>query len=193
MKSQSNQTNGSMHGNHEVYNLHEILSGLINIVDFLTIAREFVQLNELKILVNHQHQYILSHYHAIVTMLEQQQTTMINTKYERLNKGSVVFGETSAIPKFPVKEFAEINDEKFSGQMLGLMKSMSSLLTVSTLEIANPTFRTLLAQSVPDYIDMAYDLFLFQNQHNFYPVTVNIDTVQALVKNYSSIPSSQLK
>lgn len=54
--------------------------------------------------------------------------------------------------------------------MLSLVKSHAGLLSMSALEVTNPVVRRVLAAQIPNFIEMAYEIFLYQNKHGYYQV-----------------------
>ena len=73
-------------------------------------------------------------------------------------------------PKKPMQNANEINDEIISGMMLGLHKGSASGKAMAACETTNPVVRRVLADSVPNCIEMAYELSIYQNQHHYYQV-----------------------
>ncbi|WP_338036901.1 spore coat protein [Metabacillus litoralis] len=41
---------------------------------------------------------------------------------------------------------------------------------MAACEITNPVLRGVVAESVPNFIEMAHEIFLYQNKHNYYQV-----------------------
>ncbi|MGC5773144.1 spore coat protein [Paenibacillus pabuli] len=81
-----------------------------------------------------------------------------------------VYGLKPSAPKKPNQSLSEVKDAEISGHMLGLIKSQASLLAKSAPEITNGTVRRVAASQVQQFIEMAYELFMYQNQHAYYQV-----------------------
>lgn len=66
--------------------------------------------------------------------------------------------------------------------MLGLIKSHASLLGMSCSEITNGTVRRVIASQIQHFIEMAYEIFMFQNKNAYYqvPQLTPSDTQQML-------------
>ena len=54
------------HGGHELFDLHEILAGTINILDQYMILRQFIQDPALSDILDRQYQFVLSQYNVTV-------------------------------------------------------------------------------------------------------------------------------
>lgn len=70
----------------------------------------------------------------------------------------------------PNQSLADVKDAGISAHMLGLIKSHASLLTMTSAEVTNPTVRRVLASQVQNFIEMAYEIFLYQNRNAYYQV-----------------------
>src|SRR5699024_5019568 len=73
-------------------------------------------------------------------------------------------------PKKPAQSINEINDECISGFMMGHLKSCASHFTTTALETSNPVLRRVFADSVPNLIELAYELYFYQNKNHYYQV-----------------------
>ena len=164
----SNQLN---HGGHEVFDLHEVLSGMINVLDQFMMFRVFVKDPELLDILDRQYSFILDQYNITCECFSTGQDPSHPTKkYMMKQNNTVTYGLKPSQPKKPNQSINEIKDQGISGHMLGLIKSTASLLTMTTLEVTNPVVRRVLADSVPNYIEMAYEIFLYQNKQQYYQV-----------------------
>ena len=54
------------HGGHELFDLHEVLAGTINILDQYMIFRQFIQDPTLSDMLDRQYQFVLSQYNVTV-------------------------------------------------------------------------------------------------------------------------------
>ncbi|MBO1912104.1 spore coat protein, partial [Microvirga sp. 3-52] len=69
-----------------------------------------------------------------------------------------------------IQSESEISDEIISGFMLDAAKTAASGKTMAALETCNPVLRRVLADSIPNCIEMAYELAIYQNKHHYYQV-----------------------
>lgn len=159
------------HGGHEMFDMSEVLAGTVNVLDQYMMFRQYVQDQELLDILDRQYQHVLDGYNRMVEAFSTgQPPTQPYVPYQIKQTQPVVYGLAPTEPKKPNLSLADIKDKGISGHMLGLIKSSGSLLTMSAVEVTNPTLRRLMAQSVPCYIEMAYEIFLYQNKHRYYQV-----------------------
>jgi spore coat protein CotF len=159
------------HGGHEVFDAHENLSGLIDVLDQFMMFDQYIQDPELKSILTHQRSFIEQTYNcAVESFTTGRDPSQPTQSYQMNQNNTVTYGLTPSQPRKPAQNLSELNDQKISGQMLGLLKSTASLLTMTSLEVTNPVLRRVYADSVPNFIEMSYELFLYQNKHQYYQV-----------------------
>jgi spore coat protein CotF len=159
------------HGGHEVFDAHECLSGLICALDQYTLLEQNIQDPELKSILTRQRSFIEQTYNCAVESFSTGQDPSQPTQQYKMNQGNTVtYGLTPSQPSKPMQNPSELNDQKISGQMLSAAKTTAGVLTMSALEVTNPVLRRVLADSVPNFIEMSYELFLYQNKHKYYQV-----------------------
>jgi spore coat protein CotF len=169
----SAQMNPSMnHGGHEMFDSHEILSGLINVLDQYVLYNGFIQDQELKQILLHQYQFITDLYNISVEAFQTGREPSHPTQTYMMNQNNdVIYGiQQQSAPKKPMTNINEIKDAGISAYMLGQIKGTASLLTMAALEITNPVLRRMMADSVPNFIEMGYEIFLYQNKRHYYQV-----------------------
>jgi spore coat protein CotF len=64
----------------------------------------------------------------------------------------------------------EINDQCVSSYMMSCLKKAASDFTTTSRESTNPVMRRVFADSIPNLIEMAYEVFLYQNKNQYYQV-----------------------
>ncbi|WP_050616681.1 spore coat protein [Bacillus testis] len=159
------------HGGHELFDMHEVLSGMIGVLDQFMIFRTFLKDPVLVDILDRQYYFILDHYNiACETFSTGTKPSHKAEPYMMKETANVTYGMKPSQPKKPNQSIAEVKDQGISGHMLGLVKSLASLLATATPEVTNPVLRRVLADSIPDYIEMAYEIFLYQNKHQYYQV-----------------------
>ncbi|SFE66110.1 Spore coat protein CotF [Bacillus sp. OV194] len=159
------------HGGHEVFDLHEILSGLINVLDQYMMFRSFAKDPELIDILDRQYRFILDHYNILCECFTSGSNPSHPTsEYRMKQNNTVTYGLKPSQPKKPNQSISEIKDQGLSGHMLGLIKSTASLLTMTSVEVTNPVVRRVMADNVANYVEMAYEIFLYQNKHQYYKV-----------------------
>ncbi len=162
---------GMAHGGHEIFDSHEVLSSIKGMLDQYLLYDQFIKDQELRTMLYRQHSFITDLYNTIVeTFSTGQKPTHSTRVYKMQQNNDTVYGLTPGQPKKPFTSANQVNDESVSGYMLGLAKSTASLLAMAALEMTNPVLRRVIADSVPNFIEMAYEVYLYQNKNNYYQV-----------------------
>ncbi|MBU8878430.1 spore coat protein [Bacillus sp. FJAT-29790] len=159
------------HGGHEVFDVHEVLSGTIGTLNLYTLLRPHVKDQELLNILDRQYQFIQTEYNTTVDCFKSGQNPAVPTQsYEMTQGNDFIYGLKPSQPKKPLQSVSEITDECISGLMLGSVKSAAGMKTMAACEVTNPVVRRVLADSVPNCIEMAYELSIYQNKHHYYQV-----------------------
>lgn len=159
------------HGAHEVYDVHEVLSCAVNCMDQYVMMSQHVKDPELRNILDRQYQFMANEYNTLVKCFSTgREPAQPTGKYKMQQGNNVTYGLRQSQPKAPMKSPAEINDQRISGQMLSAMKSSAAVKAHAACEVTNPVVRRVLADSIPNCIEMAYELFLWQNKHGYYQV-----------------------
>ncbi|WP_246944845.1 spore coat protein [Bacillus pinisoli] len=169
---QQNQTTYSPnHGGHEIFDAHEVIAGLINMLDQFQMYEQHIQDPELKSIAQSQHQFVTQMYNTIVDAFSTGQDPKIATQQYKMNQSNeVIYGVKPGQPKKPNQSVSDLSDQGLSAYMLGNTKTLSTLLAMTALEMTNPVLRRVIADSVPNFIEMSYEIFLYQNKHGYYQV-----------------------
>ncbi|WP_141499893.1 spore coat protein [Paenibacillus luteus] len=175
---QQNQFNGRMtktpqmnHGGHEFFDVHEVLSCSINLLDQFMIFRPYVRDNELLDILDRQYQFALMQYNLTVECFAiGQKPSQETATYMIREMSQPIYNLQPAEPKRPNQSLAEVKDAGISAYMLGLVKGHASLLTMSAVEVTHPIVRRVLASQVQNFIEMAYEIFMYQNKKAYYQV-----------------------
>ncbi|MFD0712411.1 spore coat protein [Paenibacillus sp. GCM10027626] len=172
--SPTNATQGAMnmnHGGHELFDVHEVLGCAINAMDQYMMLRQYVQDQELLKILDKQYQFMQSQYNVTAECFKTGQEPSQKTSTYLINEVlPPVYGLKPSQPKKPMQSISEINDAGVCAAMQGLVKSHCSLLTMSALETTNPVVRRVLAAQVQNFIEMSYELFMYQNKRAYYQV-----------------------
>jgi spore coat protein CotF len=187
MQTSPNMPPQMRHGGHEVFDVHEVLSTLISTLDQYLMFTEKVQCPELKGILQRQHQFITQTYNTAVDCFTTGQDPTVPTQtYNMQQNNDVVYGLKPAQPQKPAQTVAEINEQSISTSALGLVKSAATLMAMTSLEMTNPVVRRVVADSVPNFIEMAYELFLYMNKKAYYQVPqLNQQDMQMMVTSYT--------
>lgn len=179
------------HGGHEMFDVSEILSGSINTLNLYTLLKQHVQDPELLDMMNRQEQFMITEYNTIVECFQTGMKPSVSTQVYNMNQGNdFVYGLKPAQPMKPIQTPQEINDQVVSDLMLGSVKSNASLKGMATTEITNPVVRRVLADTIPNCIEMAYEISIYQNKHHYYQVPqLTAGDMQQMVSSYAPVQS----
>lgn len=159
------------HGGHEVLDVGEVLSGAIGTLDQYMLLKQHVKDPELLNILDRQYQFIQNEYNTTVECFRTGQDPSIPTQsYNMQENNDFIYGLKPSQPKKPLQSVSELTDECISGCMLGAVKSSASMKTMAAMETTNPVVRRVLADSIPNCIEMAYEISLYQNKHHYYQV-----------------------
>lgn len=159
------------HGGHEMFDAHEAISGLVGSIEQSLLYGQHIQDQELQSMLQRHKTYLTQTYNTIVEALRTGQEPAIGTQtYNMTESNNVLYGMQPTQPKSPAQSVTELNDQCISGFMMGNLKALASGFTMTALEATNPVLRRVFADSVPNVIEMAYELFLYQNRKHYYQV-----------------------
>ncbi|MDQ0175313.1 spore coat protein CotF [Bacillus chungangensis] len=177
------------HGGHEVFDVKEVLTGAIGTLDLYTMCKQYVKDPELQDILQRQYQFILDEYNITLECFQTGKDPSKPTQSYQMKQGNdFIFGLKPTQPTKPVQSQNEINDASASGFMLSSLKSMASAKTLAALESTNPVVRRVLADSIPNCIEMAYELSIYQNKHHYYQVPqMNTNDVQQIMNSFAPV------
>lgn len=159
------------HGGHELFDVHEVLSATIGALNQMLILRPHVKDQELLDILDRQYRFTLDEYTITVEAFKTGQAPSHPTgTYHMQQENDFVYGLKPSQPKSPMQPGAEITDEMVSGFLLGSTKVGATGRASAALETCNPVLRRVLADSIPNCIEMAYELAIYQNKHHYYQV-----------------------
>ena len=159
------------HGGHELFDAKEAIGGLVGALEHSLLYEPHIQDTELKQLMMRQKSYLTQLYNTIVETLQTGREPSVKTQTYNMPYGNnMIYGMEASQPKTPAQSVNEINDGCISGFMMGHLKACASHFTVTALETTNPVLRRVFADSVPNLIEMAFELFLYQNKNKYYQV-----------------------
>nr|WP_090988964.1 spore coat protein [Bacillus sp. OV322] len=159
------------HGGHEIFDVREVLMGTINTLNSFMLLRQHVQDPELLGILDRQCQFIQNEYNITLDCFKSGQDPAQPTQSYKMNQGNdFIYGLTPTSPTKPMQNVSEMTDSAVSSCMLGALKSSASVKTVAALETTNPVVRRVLADSLPNCIEMAYEVSIYQNKHHYYQV-----------------------
>jgi len=188
---ESQTTQGNMplsmnHGAHEVLDVHEVLSAAIAGLNQFILLRPHVQDQELLNILDRQYAFMLDEYNITAECFKTGQDPSHPTRSYKMQMGNdSKYGLTPSQPKKPMTSASELNDGIISGFLLSCHKMGATGKTTAALEATNPVVRRVLQDSVPNCIEMAYELSLYQNKHGYYQIPqLSPSDMQAMLNMY---------
>ncbi|AOZ94763.1 spore gernimation protein GerQ [Paenibacillus crassostreae] len=167
-----NQNQNMNRGGHELLDMHELLSCTIGILDQMVMFKPMVQDQEFLSIMDRQYNFISSQYNLTVecftTGSKPSQDTSKYMMKESANQ--IKYGLTSSQPDKPIQSSNQMKEAQISGLLVGALKSAATHMTMTANEVTNPVLRRVVASQVENYIEMAYEVFLYQNKHGYYQV-----------------------
>ncbi|MBB6455403.1 spore coat protein CotF [Salirhabdus euzebyi] len=175
------------HGAHEILDMHEVLGGVIGMQEQYLMFRQNIQDQELINILDHQKQFVADQYNIMVECFSTGQDPSKPTSSYKMNQNNnVTYGLTPSQPKKPKQSVNEINDQCYSSFMMALCKTNATALTTASLESTNPVVRRVLADSIPNFVEMAYEIFLYQNKNGYYQVPqLQQQDMQQMINSYA--------
>lgn len=185
------QTPNTNHGGHELYDAHEVIAGIISMLDQYQMYEQHIQDPALKDILTRQTTFVTQMYNTIVESFRTGQKPSVSTQvYKMTQTHDVVYGITPSQPKKPNQSVNELADKGLSAYMLGQTKGLATLLAMTALEMTNPVLRRVVADSVPNFIEMSYEIFLYQNKHGYYQVPqLAMQDMNAMLQSYTTVPN----
>ena len=174
------------HGAHEVLDVHEVLSSSIGALNTFVILRPHVQDPELLNILDRQYAFMLDEYNITLEASKTGQDPSHPTRKYNMQIGNdSKYGLTPSQPKKPITASNQIDDGIISSFLLSQHKVLATGKTAAALEATNPVVRRVLQDSVPNCIEMAYELSLYQNKKGYYQVPqLSTQDMQTMLNMY---------
>lgn len=177
------------HGGHELFDAHEAISSLVSSMEQYMLYEQHTQDPQLKHISERQQTFLKQLYNTLVETLTTGQEPSVKTQtYHMEQSNDVLYGMQPSQPTTPSQSVQEIDDQCVSSYMLESLKSMASSFTMTALETTNPVLRRVFSDSVPNIVEMAYEVFLYQNKHHYYQVPqLQQQDMQELINSFAPI------
>lgn len=160
------------HGAHEMADVREVLTGTLTALNTYMMLNQHIKDQELKDILNRQYQYITKEYNAAVESFKSGQNPSSPVESYKMTQGNdFIYGlKPSGSPMKPLASPSDMTDQEASSAMLNALKGSAGMKTKAALETTNPVVRRVIADSIPNCIEMAYEISLYQNKHHYYQV-----------------------
>ncbi|WRP06045.1 spore coat protein [Rossellomorea aquimaris] len=187
-------TQSKNHGGHELFDAHEIIAGIISMLDQYQMYDQHIQDPELKDILKRQSTFVTTMYNTIVGSFSTGHDPTVPTQqYKMTQTNTTTYGVKPGAPKKPNQSVNDLSDKGLSAYMLGQTKSLAMLLAMTALEMTNPVLRRVVADSVPNFIEMSYEIFLYQNKHGYYQVPqLNDQDMTLMLQSYTTVPQQSM-
>lgn len=171
MQGSTQMPSNTSHGGHELLDAHEAIDDLVGGMEQYVLFLQYTQDEQLKSMIERQRSFLTGIYNTMIDTIKTGKDPAVPTQtYEMQQSNEVTYGLQPSQPTSPAQSVNEINDECISGFMLSILKQVSSSFTTTALEATNPVLRRVIADSIPNIIEMAYEIFLYQNKNQYYQV-----------------------
>ncbi|GAA0344708.1 spore coat protein [Bacillus carboniphilus] len=182
------------HGGHELFDAHEVISCLTGTIDQYVMYRQYVKDQELLNIMDRQQSFITNQYNRVVETLSTGQKPSIQaTTYNMNQTHDVTYGLKPSQPKKPAQTVSDITEECVSSLLASAVKSVCTGTTMAALETTNPVLRRVFADSIPNFIELGYELFLYQNKHHYYQVPqLSMQDQTQMMQSYAPIQTAQM-
>ncbi|WP_409305816.1 spore coat protein [Peribacillus sp. SCS-155] len=157
------------HSAHEMLDVREVLLNSVNTMNQYTMLRQYVKDQELLDIMDRQNRFMQEEYNITLDCLKSGQDPYKPTQsYKMKESNDVIYGLKDTEPVTPIQSQSDISDQTVSSCILGSLKAGAAMKTMASLESSNPVVRRVLADSLPNCIEMAYEVSLYQNKRHYY-------------------------
>ena len=179
-------------GSQEIMGAHECIGSLTGSIEYYSLHEQYAQDQELISIMQRQKAFLSQLYNSILDTLKSGKDPAVKTQTYQMEEGNqTTYGMTPSTPKAPIQSVNEIDDQCVSSAILGHLKGMASGFTMTALESTNPVLRRILADSVPNIIELAFETYLYQNKHQYYQVPqLSQQDMQAIIHAHAPIPGN---
>src|SRR5690625_221023 len=177
-------------GGHEVMEVHEAIGALVGGLEHYTLFDEQIQDQQLSSIADRQRTFLTQLYNTILDTFKSGKDPAVKTQTYNMQQTqtNTTFGMQPSTPKTPIQSMNELNDECISSAFLGHLKGIATHFTTTALEATHPVLRRIFADSVPNIIEMAYEIYLYQNQNQYYQVPqLSQDDMQSIINSFAPV------
>src|SRR5699024_10129237 len=145
-------------------------------------------------MLNRQRAFLSALYNTLADTLKTGHDPRVKTQTYMMDQNNDVgYGMKPPPPKAPPQSSNESTDQCVSGSVTGAAKACAAGFTTAPLDVSNPVLRRVFADSVPNMIEMAYEIFLYQNKNQYYQVPqLQPQDMQAILNSYAPIQGNHM-
>lgn len=183
------------YGAHEIMQLNEVLTDLVDAINQFELYRPYVTDQELSIMLDKQMGFMTMEYNDTVQALNQR--GIPNPRPYKTNINSTPqYGLDNPLTQSPNTSAQRMDNRDVASGMLGCLKSSAILKSMACLECADLSLRRMVQQGAINCSEMAYEVWQYMNQKGYYQVptlkqmttdTIISTHVPANMKNMSTM------
>ncbi|MDY0395227.1 spore coat protein [Virgibacillus halophilus] len=153
---------------------------------------QHIQDPELKSIAQRQKTFLSQMYNTIVETLKTGQTPSVKTQsYQMTENNTTLYGMQPSQPKAPAQSVNELSDQCISSFMMGNLKANAGAFCTTALETTNPVLRRVFQDSIPNLIEMAYEIYQYQNKNHYYQVPqLKQEDMQNYINSFAPMPGN---
>lgn len=180
-------------GAHELLDADEAIDTLVGGIEHFVLYDEHVQDAQLKNIMQRQKAALTQIYNSLIDTMKSGQDPAVKTQTYLMEESDTktTFGMQPSSPKAPIQSVSELNDECISSAILGHIKAIASEFTLAALEATHPVLRRIFSDSIPNVIEMGYEMYLYQNAKQYYEVPqLSPQDMQTIVNSFGQAPNN---
>lgn len=176
-------------GGHELLDADEAIGALVGALEHYVLYDQYVQDQELSNIMQRQRGFLNQLYNTILDTMKTGTDPAVKTQTYHMQEGNdSIYGMKQSSPKTPIQSINELNDECISSFILSHLKAVSTAFTLAALEATNPVLRRVFADSIPNSIEMAYEMYLYMNKKGYYEVAqLQQQDMQMIMNSYGPV------
>ena len=157
------------YGAHEIMELHEVLTDVVDGINQFELYRPYVTDQELSLILDKQVLFMTQEYNDTVQALSQRGLSNLQT-YQAPISSEPVYGLDNPKTQSPNASALRMDNRDVASGMLGCLKASSKLKSIASLECADLSLRRMVQQGAINCSEMAYEVWQYMNQKGYYQV-----------------------
>ncbi|GAB6181921.1 spore coat protein [Desulfotomaculum defluvii] len=175
----------AQYGAHEVMELHEVLTDVIDGINQFELYRPHVTDQNLSLIMDRQINFMTQEYNDMVQALTQKGMTQAR-QYNAPITSQPVYGLDNPKTQSPNTSYKRLDNRDVASGMLGCLKSSAILKSMASLECADLNLRRMVQQGSINCSEMAYEIWQYMNQNGYYQVpTMKQMTTDTMISTYT--------
>ncbi|WP_149454064.1 spore coat protein [Pasteuria penetrans] len=182
------------HSAHELFAVHEVLHTTLNVLDQYLLLRPRSCCQELSAMLDRQYAFLCDEYNMMVQCFSTGQDPEHRTgRYMmRVNNQTSFHQQPMGMAiRRPIASENAVSGPHIAIYSLGMLKSLVAQKAAAVCEIIHPVIRRVISDSLPNNIEMAYELYLYLNHRGQYAVPqMGPQTMQGMTNAFVQAPHS---